>query len=581
MMNAMWNVCKRVRQHETHPGPSPSSGPPLQGGDCHRPHPLLGGVARQRRGGLFPARFFSDRRAVGSAVVAAIFTLMSLAGVALVGDHKHMTTNRDLLKGAANAATIAVMMELDGRSLGALTTGERSALDATARRYILANIKANIPADKHQQAADTLSITIKSVGPGLVDVDAAADLGNIVFGRWLWSDVAKKTEVVSRTERVSTTTEVVLALDVTVSMCDAPDGTRAICNSTQSRLGIVKRAAQSLIDLLTADDNDQTAFGLVPWTYGVRLDRATKTRWQDNSWAVYPQTRTYPRPYDNAPTGETHALPVSNEEWLGCVDQRPLCSGQRNPWVGCLDEYNGSLPPGLSLSLPQAEPFTMDFFSARITGKWSPTKSISYTCRAGGTQDLCYDDSAVPEELRSNGDYWRIAAQGERDEGGCLGTSTPQSTIMPLTTDIDTVKQRIRNVREAGSETYSTLGLVWGRRLLAPSWNQVWGGGDHPMPAGADVQKALVLLTDGEDNHVSGEQGKHRARACTAAKNEGLTVFTIAAMNTSDGYTAFRDALVNCASKPEYAFINNSTPEALEQAFQDIAAQLLRFRRVM
>ena len=169
-------------------------------------------------------RFFNDRRAVGTALAAAIFTLMSLAGVALVGDHKHMTTNRDLLKGATNAATIAAVMELDGRSLGALTAGERSALDATARRYILANIKANVSQDTYQQAVDTLSVTLKDTGPGLVDVDASADLGNIVFGRWLWPTVAKTTEVVSRTERIAGITEVALAIDVTSSMYHDPGG---------------------------------------------------------------------------------------------------------------------------------------------------------------------------------------------------------------------------------------------------------------------------------------------------------------------------------------------------------------------
>ena len=523
---------------------------------------------------------------------------MSLAGVALVGDHKHMVTNRDLLKAAANAATVAAVLELGGRSLGSLDDGERAALDATARRYILANIKANIPPDKYQRAENTLSVTLKDAGPGLVDVDAAADLGNIVFGRWLWSDVAEKTEVMARTERVSTTTEVVLALDVTTSMCYTPDGTYARCDDGRSRLGIVKRAAHSLIDLLTADDNNQTAFGLAPWTYEVRLDRGTKTRWQDNSWAVYPKTRRYPRPYDNARTGETHTLPVSGEEWLGCVDQRPLCGRQiENPWRGCLGDYNGSLPPGLSLALPQDQPFTMGFFPARITGKWQPEKSISYKCRAGGMQDFCYDDSEVPLEDRppdrtlpqwddsGRADYWKFPDdQGNRDEGGCVGGSDRNSTIMPLTTDIDAAKRRVRNLQAAGSETYSTLGLVWGRRLLAPSWNQVWGGGDHPLPQGADVQKALVLLTDGEDNHIGGSENdavrEHRDTACTAAKDEGITVFTIAAMN-AERYPRLKDDLIKCASKPAYAFINNSTPEALETAFQDIAAQLLRFRRIM
>ena len=579
-MNAIRNVCKRVGQSKTHPGPS---GHPSKEGSFFIPS-LEGSC--EAGGWVSPTRFFRDRHAVGTAITAAIFTLMSLAGVALVGDHKHMTTNRDLLKAAANAATIAVVMELDGRSLSALTAEERSAVDATAQRYILANIKANVSQDTYQQAASTLSVTLKDTGPGLVDVDASADMGNIVFGRWLWSDVAKTTEVVSRTERVSTTTEVVLALDTTNSMYYSPNGIwPGNAGFSESRLPIVKKAALSLVDSLTADDNDQTAVGLVPWSYKVRLDQETRTRWLDHAWAAYPQKRYYPRPYlsvppDTVAPGETQApLPVTGEEWLGCVDQRPLCSYKLDDfmaWDGCLGRYtNGSLPPGLSLDLPRDQPLTMRFFSARTYQNWLNTRTTSYRCRAGGVQKYCYDDSDVPDDVsQADRSYDILPAQ---ENCGAY------PTIMPLTAQIDTVKERIENLSYAGSQTYSTLGLVWGRRLLASSWNQVWGGGAHPAPPDSNVQKALVLLTDGEDNLVRGTSPvvrEHRERACTAAKDEGITVFTIAAMDT-EAFPNLKTDLISCASKPEYAFINNSTPDALEKAFQDIAAQLLRFRRVM
>ena len=558
------------------------------------------GPAKQG-GGLSPTRFFRDRRGVGTAIAAAIFTLMSLAGVALVGDHKHMTTNRDLLKGAANAATIAVMMELDGRSLSALTAGERSAVDATAQRYILANIKANVSQDTYQQAERTLQVTLKDTGPGLVDVDATADLGNIVFGSWLWAGVAKKTEVVSRTERVSTTTEVVLAIDVTSSMYQSPEGHRpSDPGFTRHKIEVVKQAALSLIDILTADDNNQTAFGLVPWYFRVQLNPATRTRWTDRGWAVYPATRYYPLPYLrtdgqavalNHVNGETQRLPAQPEVWRGCLDVRSLCAtGNVNhidPYVGCLNRYPaGTLPPGFSLALPSATPFTMAFYSDRGTSpQW---RSTAYECRvyeAGEKKrtDRCYDESAVPEahrpdpEARQRGEY-QLIFEAQPDCG--LDFDTP--SITPLTTDIAAIKKEVRRLGAGGGgSTYSTLGLVWGRRLLAHSWNDAWGGGTHPLPPDTNVQKALVLLTDGEDNHVSERRSTHRPRACAAAKADGITVFTIAAMNTSRGYTAFRKELEDCASKPEYAFVNNATPEALEQAFQDIAAQLLRFRRVM
>ena len=549
---------------------------------------------------MSPTRFFRDRRAVGSAIAAAIFTLMSLAGVALVGDHKHMITNRDLLKSGANAATIAVVMELDGRSLSALTADERSAVDAMARRYILANIKANVAQDTYEQAEKTLQVTLKDTGPGLVDVDTSADLGNIVFGRWLWAGVAEKTEVVSRTERVSTTTEVVLAIDVTSSMYSSPENKRpGDAGFTQSKIEIVKQAALSLIDILTADDNNQTAFGLVPWTFRVQLNPTTRTRWTDLGWAVYPATRYYPLTYVrtdgqsvalNHVNGETQSLPARPEAWRGCLDVRSLCAtgdvSSIDPYVGCLNRYPaGTLPPGFSLALPSASRFTMSFYPDRGTSpQW---RSTVYECRvyeAGEKKrtDRCYDESAVPEarrpdqDNRQRGEYHLLEAQPD------CGFDFDTPSILPLTTDIAAIKKEVRRLGAGGGSTYSTLGLVWGRRLLAHSWNDAWGGGTHPLSPDAGVQKALVLLTDGEDNHVNERRSTHRPRVCAAAKADGITVFTIAAMNTSDGgYAAFREELENCASKPEYAFVNNATQESLKQAFQDIAAQLLRFRRVL
>lgn len=551
-----------------------------------------------------PAAFFADRSALGTALAAAFFTLIGLGGIALVGDHVWLTYQRDLLKIAADAAGLATTYRLPTFGSDMSDEEVKAALDPIARRYIL----ANVPEAKRRRAQDTLELTLTpNRAAGTVLVEAEADLGGIVFGRWLYGDVAGKTEVTSGSERIAGITEVALALDVTVSMCDALNGSYLSggCRNKDSRLKTVQRAAQTLVDILTADDNAQPAIGLVPWTYEVRLDPTTKTRWQDNGWATYPTTRNYPRPYDRASAGETHTLPTDMpESWLGCVDQRSLCTGRTvDPWVGCLPENvsDAALPPGLSLALPEAQPFTMGFYPARITGKWRSNKSISYKCRAGGVQDFCYDESDVPEADRpprrtlydwddhKDTEYWLFQSpQGNRDEGGCLGGSTTQSTIMPLTTNVKTIKQRIKGLGSAGSETYSTLGLVWGRRLLAHQWRDVWGGDTHPVDptSSPDVQKALVLLTDGEDNHVKGpgstEVRKHRRLACAAAKADGISVFTIAAMNTSSsGFDALKQDLTRCASKPEYAFVNNATSEALENTFQQIATELARFRRIM
>ena len=561
--------------------PLPPS-PPGRGGPKSLPRTRCGGRGGFRLASHIrrPADFFADRSALGTALAAAFFALIGLGGIALVGDHVYLTYQRDLLKIAADAAGLAAAYRLPTFGSDVSDEAVKTALKPVVRRYIL----ANVPEAKRQQAQDTLELTLTpDRAAGTVSVEAKADLGGIVFGRWLYGDVAGKTQVKSGTERITGITEVALAIDVTGSMVYTPAGVYSPRGS-DNRMETVKRAALNLVNTLTADGSGQTAIGLVPWNYLVRLDATARTRWEDQGWVSYPTQRTYPNPYKDAPSGgETHTLPARNgASWWGCVDQRSLCTAGNNadPWDGCLPQHRtaGTSPPGLSLALPSDEPFTMLFYPARTL---TPTSTISYQCRADKVQKSCYDESSVPPEDRpdqrnlQSGEYYL-----EKPQHGCWSGG---SEILPLTTDTGTIKGAIQALGIQGSATYSAPGIVWAHRLLAHEWRSVWGANrTHPVnpTEHTDAQKALVLLTDGEDNHVR-EAEEHRQHACQAAKDDGITVFTIAAMKTDGGYAAFKEALKDCASKPEYAFVNNATPEALEDTFQQIAAQLARFRRVM
>ena len=536
-------------------------------------------IQRLRR----PADFFVDRSALGTALAAAFFTLIGLGGIALVGDHSYLTYQRDLLKIAADAAGLAAVSRLPTFGSDVSDEAVKTALKPVVRRYIL----ANVPEAKRQRAQDTLELTLTlDRTAGTVLVEAKADLGGIVFGRWLYGDVAGKTQVKSGTERITGTTEVALALDTTSSMSYTPAGVYSPRGS-DNRIEIIKRASLNLVNILTAGGG-QTAVGLVPWNYQVRLNAATLTRWEDQGWANYPTQRTYPKPYRNAPSGgETHTLPERNgASWRGCVDQRSLCTVINNadPWGGCLSQHKdaGTVPPGLSLALPSDEPFTMLFYSARTPSPQEDIYTISYQCRADKVQKKCYDESLVPPAARP--DQSNLQPGQYYLEGPQYGCWNRGREILPLTTDDGQVRRAIQSLWAGGDSTYSTLGLVWAHRLLAHEWRSAWGDNrTHPVnPAEhTDVQKALVLLTDGEDNHI-GESEAHRQHACQAAKDDGITVFTIAAMKTDGrGFADLKQALTQCASKPEYAFVNNATSEALENTFQQIAAHLARFRRIM
>ena len=320
----------------------------------------------------------------------------------------------------------------------------------------------------------------------------------------------------------------------------------------------------------------------------VRMDEDTSTRWKDKGWAFLPTEHYYPNPYEGSYTkipraskegwfpdphlvtdaSERHDLPAMAawDWWRGCVDPRRM---------------SGPSPPGLSTALPSAEPFTMTFFPP-----YSQDRNgipVFYLCRrieplVPGAFNGCYDNPSRPRLTLKNARAYQLS-------GYQTDNCTLTSRIMPLTTDIAAVKAKIDALNPRGEGTYSKLGMVWGHRLLASTWRTTWNNATHPVDKAAGVQKVIVLLTDGEDNHLDSEvAAQHLDDACTAAKNDGIKVFVIAAMHP-DKVGDLETPLTNCSSQADdsdgtYIIINNATPDELRGAFREVGRQLVRFRRV-
>ena len=101
-----------------------------------------------------------------------------------------------------------------------------------------------------------------------------------------------------------------------------------------------------------------------------------------------------------------------------------------------------------------------------------------------------------------------------------------------------------------------------------------------PVNAASNVRKVLVLLTDGEDNHLEGRcRADHRSQACTAAKEAGIEIITVFAGNPSRD---LKDELLACASPVTDEDATNSftgtTQEELEGAFETIGQRLRPLR---
>ena len=183
-----------------------------------------------------------------------------------------------------------------------------------------------------------------------------------------------------------------------------------------------------------------------------------------------------------------------------------------------------------------------------------------FSCRSGIQRCYGLPPGAVETHLRDqHGVTWFKSPQG---------CPSQTARILPLSTDQEEIKQAIQALVPAGGLTYSALGVLWGQRLLTPSWKSALrGGGAHPLDPD-EVRKAIVLLTDGQDTYCGRDKhgcddspvGISRADACTAAKSRGTEIFVVTAMDpeylktNSGDLKPFGAALRACSSEDDCGF---------------------------
>ena len=520
--------------------------------------------------------------------MAAFLAIMAVGGAAFLSEHVWLVDQRDTLKRASNAAAIAATQAMtqvlvDNPGIG--DADLKAALEPVARAYVLANF-LHLTGDRLARAKATLAVEVRpNRSQNTVDVDVEADLGGFLFGATLpfLSGVeqiaAMKTG--ARVESVTNPIEVVLAIDVSTSM-----NTKL---GEKSRLDIVKDAAKALVDILGPDADNRVAIAVVPWHFTVRLADATATAWSTKRWARYPTERTYGVPYECSgswrtctPNTVTATLPSSApEDWNGCLD------GHRMGVSGS-SASNPSVPH--LFTTPSADPFSQAYYQSLY--------GFQYQCRPwDDIYDYPSDYSGINCYDLYDPDNWHRSRHAP--QWGC-GDADP--TLLPLSTDRTAVIGAIDGLAAVGWRTYSALGILWGQRMLLPTWRSAWGGTVHPVDpdsaGGEGVRKAIVLLTDGEDS-ICGWTPRHgynfdctdspigisRTDACMLAKGAGIEIFVVTAMHPDRISTAFGDSLTECSSESEdsdgvYAFLNNATPGNLQAAFENIASQLQFVRRL-
>ena len=533
--------------------------------------------------------FLRDIRGGATSIVAAWVTVMVVVAAALIVDHNWLVDKRDVLKAAADAGAIAATKEM--RRPGILSKFPddddlETHLEDVAETYVLLNL-THLSEEDFKKAKDNLSVEAETKREATsVDLEVKADLGGTLFSRHLpilnsqGPEKIKEFSTKAGVEGVSNPIEVVLAIDVSGSMSRRLDGGRAKQDGSDSRMAIVKRAASTLVDIVGPDSGKRIAVGLVPWQAQVRLNEQARVQWK-GGWAKYPDKRNYGAPY------RCTTLSPCKAEDQDLPDNAP------EPWRGCLDEQRvygnvAKLPDPLHkddnlLSHPSRRAFAQGIYAAYF--------GVAYDClekdpgNHGGQQ--CYGTDTANALLRV---YDNIPAQKY---------CTPDMpAILPLTSNTTQLKEEIAKLEPIFvGMTYSALGVLWGQRLLSHEWQDVWGHTVHPVDPesddGAGARKAIVLLTDGEDNQCGFEDrecknikaGISKETACKLAKGADTEIFVVAAMDPENVTGELADSLRACSSQAKnptgtYVFINNENKEDLERAFADIANQLTVFRRV-
>ena len=169
---------------------------------------------------------------------------------------------------------------------------------------------------------------------------------------------------------------------------------------------------------------------------------------------------------------------------------------------------------------------------------------------------------------------------------GGTTANCPGAKILPLTNDATALKNRINSFSTGGCTAGHTA-IAWTYYMLSPGWNEAWPAASDAAPKDA-ARKYAIIMTDGIFNtHISsgnvcngpGETASRKAALdlCTAMKNEGVTVYTIAFAAPSDAEQLMRKCANAKDGTRKFAFDAGSEAE-LKQAFVTIARDIEALR---
>jgi len=479
---------------------------------------------------------------------------------------------------------------LDAAALAGGTVANSPNLNPMINKYF----NVNMPASYMGATVDPVTIT-QAADKTTLTVSASAHLKNAMMQivNWNMTNVGATSEVTI--ERKGMEVGSMMTIDA---------------GNTVTRMAALKSAATDLVNILFGNKTDSGGtfwIGLVPFSQAVNIGSG-RADWTSGSPNYYT-------------SGVTHApsVPLS---WKGCVEAREASNRD------VTDD-----PPSTALfpkyySPCVSNPAWVDTTNGRWYNSWfgttNPTLSGSttpaVTIRANGT-------SNPPANCVMNSSTFFTSPLDTVVANTVSGTTSyynwgpnqycPQA-VTPMTSDKATIINGINSMIAIG-DTQTNIGLVWGWRMLSPSWRSKadgsswWGGvmagdqfSDPPKPKlpldynTPLMNKVIILLSDGNNSFVGNnytaygqlDDGRlgttngttavntlnsRTTALCTTLKasNKNILIYTVALGGTIT--TAGKNLLKGCASKPEYYFESPDGTD-LQEAFHVIGDSLSNLR---
>ncbi|MEM7172732.1 MAG: VWA domain-containing protein [Pseudomonadota bacterium] len=483
---------------------------------------MTGFKSMSRRIGKHIRKFSVQREGASMAMVAVLLVPM----VGMVG----MAT--DAARGYMIKARVGDALDAAGLAAG-LSADNEAAMLADIQTYF----DANFP-DGYLGADVTLDTPQVDDAAGTVTLSASATIPTTflkVIGQKQIA-VSASTEITRQTLSL----DLILSMDMSGSMSWS-DGTGT------ARIVGARDAANALVDILFGDNEtkDLLKIGLVPWSGKVNV--------MDNG---VPFTGFDPVPDDT----ETFTNPLTG------ASQSVVYRA-----------YNSDVP---FLNLPD---------DASGTYEW---QGCAYARHIDDATFLNDADASIGTVTTSDGTNWRawapVGQEGEPTPNGICETIASNCRaclshgITRLTDTKSTIKDAIDELTSPWGTTNIGQGLIWAGQVLSPDAPFMEAEADPP----ANHQRAIVLLTDGENTQRTGDgyngnltPAEMDARLQTVANNlkeKGYIIYAIQFYHESGPLAELLKGVATDQEAPYYHFAPDG--DSLKDVFKEVANHLSDLR---